>query len=126
MAVILDQSALNLQKAYISKYYTTKNVSQLISMIEYDYLDWLKNKNYTDNIINTQVDMIIFLMTKEHFQRIIRSTLILMQIDNSEKQSVTQLLQDKQYAEKIEVLERLGQMFPSFLSYFVIAIYSFI
>ena len=124
--MISDHSVLNLQKAYISKYYTTKNVYELIGMIEYDYLDWLKNNNYTENIINTQVDMIIFLMTKEHFQRIIRSTLILMHIDNSEKQSVIQLLQDKQYPEKIEVLERLKQMFPSFLSYFVIALYSYI
>lgn len=124
--MISDHSVLNLQKAYISKYYTTKNVYELIGMIEYDYLKWLKNNNYTENIINTQVDMIIFLMTKEHFQRIIRSTLILMHIDNSEKQSVIQLLQDKQYNEKIEVLERLKQMFPSFLSYFVIALYSYI
>ena len=124
--MISDQSVLNLQKAYISKYYTTKNVSELISMIEYDYLEWLKNNNYTDNIINTQVDMIIFLMTKEQFQRIIRSALILMQIGNSEKQSVVQLLQDKQYSEKIDVLDRLKQMFPSFLSYFVIALYSYI
>jgi hypothetical protein len=124
--MISDQSVLNLQKAYISKYYTTKNVSELISMIEYDYLEWLKKNNYTENIINAQVDMIIFLMTKEQFQRIIRSTLILMQIDNSEKQSVVQLLQDKQYSEKIDVLERLKQMFPSFLSYFVIALYSYI
>ena len=124
--MISDQSVLNLQKAYISKYYTTKNVSELISMIEYDYLEWLKKNNYTENIINAQVDMIIFLMTKEQFQRIIRSTLILMQIDNSEKQSVVQLLQDKQYSEKIDVLKRLKQMFPSFLSYFVIALYSYI
>lgn len=124
--MISDQNVLNLQKAYISKYYTTKNVSELISMIEYDYLEWLKNNNYTENIINAQVDMIIFLMTKEQFQRIIRSTLILMHIDNSEKQSVVQLLQDKQYSEKIDVLERLKQMFPSFLSYFVIALYSYI
>ena len=124
--MISDHSVLNLQKAYISKYYTTKNVYELIGMIEYDYLEWLKNNNYTENIINTQVDMIIFLMTKEHFQRIIRSTLILMQIDNSEKQSVVQLLQDKQYSEKIDILERLKQIFPSFLSYFVIALYSYI
>jgi hypothetical protein len=124
--MISDQNVLNLQKAYISKYYTTKNVSELISMIEYDYLEWMKNNNHTENIINAQVDMIIFLMTKEQFQRIIRSTLILMQIDNSEKQSVVQLLQDKQYSEKIDLLERLKQMFPSFLSYFVIALYSYI
>lgn len=124
--MISDQSVLNLQKAYISKYYTTKNVFEVINMIEYDYLEWLKNNNYTENIINAQVDMIIFLMTKEQFQRIIRSTLILMQIDNSEKHKVVQILQDKQYSEKIEVLARLKQMFPSFLSYFVIAIYSYI
>lgn len=124
--MISDHSVLNLQKAYISKYYTTKNVSELISMIEYDYLEWLKNNNYTENIINTQVDMIIFLMTKEQFQRIIRSALILMNIDNSEKQSVVPFLQDKQYSEKIELLEKLKQIFPSFLSYFVIALYSYI
>lgn len=124
--MIADQNVLNIQKAYISKYYTTKNVHELINEIEYNYLQWLKNNNYTENIINTQIDMIIFLMTKEQFHRIIRSTLILMNIENSEKINVVSLLQEKQYLEKIQIIEKLKNTCPSFLSYFVIALYSYI
>lgn len=115
-----------LQKAYINKYYTTKHVDDVINVIEYDYMNWLNENGYDEYIINPQIDMIIFLLTKEQFQRIIRSALILMDFDKDEKDVASQIYHAKQNSNKFDIIHKLKNMFPSFLSYFVISLYVYI
>lgn len=115
-----------LQKAYINKYYTTKHVDDVINVIEYDYMNWLNENGYDEYIINPQIDMIIFLLTKEQFQRIIRSALILMDFDKDEKDVALQNYHAKQNSNKFDTIHKLKNMFPSFLSYFVISLYVYI
>tara|TARA_X000000368_G_C22704054_1_gene568059 strand:- start:114 stop:494 length:381 start_codon:yes stop_codon:yes gene_type:complete len=115
-----------LQKSYINKYYTTKYVNDVINVIEYDYLNWLNEHGYDEYIINPQIDMIIFLLTKEQFQRIVRSALILMNFDKDEKNIAIQICHSKQNSNKFDTINKLKNMFPSFLSYFVISLYLYI
>lgn len=116
----------NLQRVYVNKYLTTKHVNDVINMIECDYIQWLSDNEYTEHIINAQIDMIIFLMTKEQFQRILRSTLILMNLANDKKQTIINMLYDKQCHSKFDILKKIQNVIPAFLSYFVICMYSYI
>jgi hypothetical protein len=114
-----------LQKAYVGKYFNKKYVNELIHILEHDYIKWLNTEGNPDYIVNKDVDMIIFLITKEQFFRIIRSALILMNI-HKERPQLINILKNKHNLQKKDLIAKIETVLPSFLTYFVISLYAYI
>lgn len=120
-----NNDILFLQKAYVGKYFNKKYVNELIHILEHDYIKWLSTEGNTDYIVNKDVDMIIFLITKEQFFRIIRSALILMNI-HKERPQIMNILKNKHNLQKKQLITEIETILPSFLTYFVISLYAYI
>uniref|UniRef100_A0A6C0BQW5 Uncharacterized protein n=1 Tax=viral metagenome TaxID=1070528 RepID=A0A6C0BQW5_9ZZZZ len=121
-----NNDILFLQKAYVGKYFNKKYVNELIHILEHDYIKWLNTEGNTDYIVNKDVDMIIFLITKEQFFRIIRSALILMNIHKEERPQIINILKNKHNLQKKQLITEIEKLLPSFLTYFVISLYAYI
>ena len=121
-----NNDILFLQKAYVGKYFNKKYVNELIHILEHDYIKWLNTEGNPDYIVNKDVDMIIFLITKEQFFRIIRSALILMNIHKEERPQIINILKNKHNLQKKQLITEIEKLLPSFLTYFVISLYAYI
>jgi hypothetical protein len=121
-----NNDILFLQKAYVGKYFNKKYVNELIHILEHDYIKWLNTEGNTYYIVNKDVDMIIFLITKEQFFRIIRSALILMNIHKEERPQIINILKNKHNLQKKQLITEIEKLLPSFLTYFVISLYAYI
>ena len=110
-----------LQRLYVHKYVSTKNVDLILNNIEYEY-----EKTYSgqQQIINNNVDTIIYLMPKDHFIGIIRSALVLMNINNECKQKVMSI--DFNIINKKNIIEQLIEILPKFKTFFIIVLYSYL
>lgn len=107
-----------LQRVYVNKYISTKFTKSILSNILYEYDKWCISDTC---IINKDIDVIIFMMSKEHFLSVIRTTIIMLKRRNILTNFETSLLNPKD--NKRTILTNMMNNIVDFKIYFVIVLY---
>jgi hypothetical protein len=89
--------------------------------MKYEFDKWYSSYK---EIINKNIDMIIYLIPQEHFLGIIRSALLLMDVNNEIKNNISSSIDFK--LNKQELVNSIVDIIPKFKTYLVISLYSYL
>jgi hypothetical protein len=111
-----------LYRYYISRYISAKYTNYVMYNVINDFNDWYSTKKA---IINKPIDLVIYILPKQHLIGVIRSTLIFML--NNRYMSVEHRHMCVDYKQdKFVLLNNIIHDIPTFKAFFVLGLYSYI
>jgi hypothetical protein len=110
-----------LQEIYIKKYISSKdyNIVLKTALVNFEYM-----YDESKSIINKDLDLIIFLMSKGEFLGLIRYTIIMHNLDNMTNKIV--LDEKNKFLSKKEVIDEFIKIEPFFIIYLAASLYAYI
>lgn len=113
-----------LQEIYIKKYISCKDYNIILKTMLINFEDVRYQEEYS--IINPELDLILYIMSKSEFLGLLRNTIIVYNgIKGIKDEKIT--IDDKcKLLSKKDIINNYVEKYPSFLLYLITSLYTYI